>query len=179
MEENPGTSNRIKKIAIVGPESTGKSDLARALARYHKTVWVPEYARRYIDNLNRPYEKYDLFKIAIGQIQAEDQQEQKADEFLFCDTNLWVIKIWSEHKYGDCTEWILEELKNRVYDLHLLTNNDLPWEEDPQREHPALREHFYDVYKNELEAAGVDYKIISGTGNDRIENAISAIETFL
>jgi NadR type nicotinamide-nucleotide adenylyltransferase len=179
MEENAGAPGGMKKIAIVGPESTGKSDLTRALAKHYNTVWVPEYARQYIDNLNRPYEKYDLFKIAIGQIQSEDEQEQKARNFLFCDTNLWVIKIWSDHKYGTCADWILNELKKRVYDLHLLTNIDLPWEEDPQREHPGLREYFFDVYKNELDSAGIDYKIISGHGSDRVDNAISAIETFL
>ena len=179
MEENIGAPGRIKKIAIVGPESTGKSDLSRALAKHFNTVWVPEYARRYIDNLNRPYEKNDLFKIAIGQIQAEDQLEQKADKFLFCDTNLWVIKIWSEHKYGNCADWILKELKDRFYDLHLLTYIDLPWQDDPQREHPTLRQYFFDVYKNELDSAGINYKIISGLGHERIENAISAIETFL
>ena len=179
MEENTRAPARIKKIAIVGPESTGKSDLSRTLAKHYNTVWVPEYARRYIDNLTRPYEKYDLFKIAVGQIQAEDQLEQKADEFLFCDTNLWVIKIWSEHKYGNCADWILKELKDRFYDLHLLTYIDLPWQDDPQREHPTLREYFFDVYKNELDGAGINYKIISGLGHERIENAISAIETFL
>ena len=70
-------------------------------------------------------------------------------------------------------------IKLPVYDLHLLTNIDLPWEEDPQREHPTLRKYFFDVYKNELDSAGIDYRIISGIGKARLDNAISAIETFM
>jgi len=179
MEENPEGSGGIKKIAILGPESTGKSELSKALAEHFNTVWVPEYARRYIDNLGRPYNKSDLKKIANGQIQLEDSQLEHARDFLFCDTNLLVIKVWSEHKYGSCDEWILNELISRNYDLYLLTDVDIPWEEDPQREHPMLRSYFFDVYRNELENAVVNYGIIRGTGSERVENALSVIETFL
>ena len=179
MEENPEGPDRIKKIAIIGPESTGKSELSKTLAKHFNTVWVPEYARRYIDNLDRPYNKSDLINIAKGQIQLEKGQLDRAHDFLFCDTNLLVIKVWSEHKYGNCDEWILNELNAFKYDLHLLTDVDLPWEEDPQREHPMLRRYFFDVYKNELDAADIDYRIVRGVGQERFANALSAVETFL
>ncbi len=179
MEENLESPNRIKKIVVVGPESTGKSELTEALAKHYNTVWVPEYARRYINNLDRPYQKSDLIKIAEGQIRLENQQSKKAKKMFYCDTNLWVIKIWSEHKYGNCDAWINKETINRDYDLHLLADIDLPWEEDPQREHPMLRKYFFDVYKNELENAGINYSVVSGIGPIRLKNAISAIETFI
>ena len=84
----------IKKIAITGPESTGKSTLARQLAEHYKTVWVPEYARTYINQLNRPYERYDLMEMAKGQISQEEKLLLESNNFLFCDTELSVIKIW-------------------------------------------------------------------------------------
>lgn len=76
----------IKKIAITGPESTGKSLLAEQLARYYNTVYVPEYAREYIDNLNKPYNFDDILKIAKAQLKNEKLLETKANKILFCDT---------------------------------------------------------------------------------------------
>lgn len=181
MEENiknPG-SGKIKKIAIVGPESTGKSRLSEQLAAHYNTAWVPEFARSYIENLNRPYQKSDLLEIAKGQLLFEDEQIKRANNYLICDTNLWVIKIWSDHKYGSCDDWIMENIRKRKYDLHLLTYIDIPWEPDPQREHPHLRSYFFDVYKNTLEYADTTYVIIKGNNEERLKKAISAIETLL
>ena len=110
----------VKKIAITGPESTGKSTLARKLADHYKTVWVPEYARTYIDKLKRPYEQHDLAEIAKGQIFYEKDLIQKASEYLFCDTELTVIKIWSEYKYGNIEPFLISEHNKSSYDLYLL-----------------------------------------------------------
>jgi len=90
----------IKKIAITGPESTGKSELAKKLAKHYNTVWVPEFSREYIDNINRPYDYDDIIEIAKGQLNREKEAEKKANKFLFCDTELIVAKIWSEFKYS-------------------------------------------------------------------------------
>jgi NadR type nicotinamide-nucleotide adenylyltransferase len=177
MEKNAGAIRSIRKIAIVGPESTGKSTLAEMLARHYNTCWVKEYAREYIDNLTHPYQKKDLELIAKGQIRAEDDLSRTANDILICDTNLIVIKIWSEHKYGSCEDWILEEINTRPYDLHLLTYIDMPWEEDPQREHPDKRKYFYKIYKKELESRDFRFITIRGNMEERFQRAVSEINT--
>lgn len=170
--------NQVIKIAITGPESTGKSILAEQLAEHYHTVWVPEYARAYIDALARPYNQQDILVIAKEQLKSEKAFYLKANSFLFCDTELIVTKIWSEVKYQSCDEWIVTKIIENKYDLFLLCNIDLPWEEDPQREHPHKREYLFNLYRDELNGLNFPYFIISGFGKDRLNNAIQVIETF-
>lgn len=169
----------LKRIAITGPESTGKSLLARQLAKHYNTVWVPEYAREYINNLNRPYNQGDILKIAKGQIKTENEMAAKANKILICDTELLVTKIWIEHKYKNCHPWILETIKKHTYDLYLLCNIDLQWQPDPLREHPQIRDYFLKLYLNELKNRNFIFEIISGLKEDRLKNAIMAIENIL
>lgn len=159
------------KVAITGPESTGKSTLSQLLADHYNTVWVPEYARSYVGALNRAYTLQDLEAIARGQLALETQLQEQATDILFADTDLLVIKIWSEHAFGHCPDWILEKLRQQDYNLYLLMGVDLPWEPDPQREHPHLRQFFYDWYKRELEALQVPFVEIGGQHVSRLEQA--------
>ncbi len=172
-------SQKIKKIAIVGPECTGKSELSKYLAQHFNTCWVAEYARGYIDNLNTPYSEDDLVKIAHGQIRLEDEWISKANQVLICDTNLLVIKVWSNFKYGHCSEEILQLIKERTYDLYLLTYIDIPWQEDSQREHPNEREALWEIYKEELEQQDTPYVKIKGEREARRAIAVKAIENLL
>lgn len=165
----------IKKISITGPESTGKSTLSESLANAYETVWAPEYARSYLEKLDRNYREEDLLQIAKGQLVLQDQLEKTANRYLICDTDLLVIKIWSEHKYGRCHPWILEKLEKVKYDLYILPYIDIPWQEDPLREHPHLREYFYQKYKEELEMRSVNFIEVSGTIEQRMRQAIIAI----
>ena len=169
----------IKKIVITGPESTGKSTLCAALAAAYQTVWVPEYAREYIENLGRPYNEADLLQIAKGQMQAEDEIEAQAKTILICDTDLYTIKIWSEHKYNRCHAWILEEIARRKYDLYLLANIDIPWTPDAQREHPEpeMRTYFYNAYRDTVIQSGMSWYDISGTSEERLKKAMTAIDS--
>ena len=169
----------LRRIAITGPESTGKSSLCFQLAKHFKTYCVEEYARNYIDDLKRPYNLDDIIKIAKHQLSNENKLAEKANEFLFCDTELIVTKIWSEHKFGICPEWILENIESHKYELYLLCNIDLEWEADPQREHPHLRQHFFDLYKQELEKREYNFGIVSGEGDERLQNAIKLINNLL
>jgi NadR type nicotinamide-nucleotide adenylyltransferase len=165
-----------KRVAIIGPECTGKSELSKFLAQHFKTEWVPEYARAYIDNLSRPYNQNDLITIAHGQLRLEDEYARDANTFLFCDTNLYVIKVWSMFKYGNCEKEILDQIAARKYDLYLLTYVDLPWEEDPLREHPTKREELYNIYLNEMKNQPVPFVEIKGEREQRQATAIEAIE---
>lgn len=169
--------DKILKIAITGPESTGKSRLAMELAEYYKTVFVPEFAREYIDRLGRPYDQEDILIIAKGQISEEERWIKQADRMLFCDTELIVTKIWSEVKYGFCDPWILKKIEENKYDLFLLCDIDLPWEADPQREHPHMREKLFTLYYDELKGRGVPFKVVSGAGRERLMNAIGFVES--
>jgi NadR type nicotinamide-nucleotide adenylyltransferase len=166
----------VKKIAIIGPECTGKTDLAKYLATHFNTSWVPEYARGYLDNLTRPYEQNDLITIAHGQLRVEDEFSRDANRILICDTNLYVIKIWSEFKYGNCPAEILKSMEERTYELYLLTYVDIPWEEDPQREHPDKREELYRIYLNEMKNQPVPFVEIKGDREQRRRTAVEAIE---
>ena len=165
-----------KRIAIVGPECTGKTQLSIALAAHYQTVWVPEYARQYIGRLNRAYVQDDLLRIAKGQLLAEDELALQANNVLVCDTNLIVIKIWSDFRFGSTHPEIIRLLGARTYDLHLLTNIDVPWEHDPQREHPDKRELLYGLYKEELENLSIPFAEISGSEEARLRLAIMAVE---
>lgn len=165
----------IKRIAITGPESTGKSTLSAHLASALNTVWVPEYAREYLEKLGRPYEEPDLLEIAKGQIRAEEDLAKKANTYLICDTDLIVIKIWSEHKYGRCHPWILEQIEQREYALTVLTYIDIPWEDDPMREHPDLRTYFHDLYKSTLTSMGIHFIEAKGDLQQRVAYTLKAI----
>ncbi|MCP2042399.1 AAA family ATPase [Pontibacter sp. HSC-36F09] len=167
------------KVAITGPESTGKSTLSQQLAAHYNTVWVPEYARTYVETLDRPYTLQDLEQIAKGQLALEARIQEEASRILFSDTDLLVIKIWSEHAFGECPDWVLQKLKQQDYNLYLLMGVDLPWEPDPQREHPHLRQYFYDWYKRELEELQVPYLEISGQHKDRFDKATEYIDALL
>jgi NadR type nicotinamide-nucleotide adenylyltransferase len=169
----------LKKVVVIGPECTGKSELSEFLADHFKTSWVPEYARGYIDNLRRPYEPHDLIAIAHGQLRIEDEWARDANRVLICDTNLYVIKVWSEFKYGNVDAEINNAINNRTYDLYLLTNIDLPWQDDPQREHPDKREMLFEIYHNEMRSQSVPFVEISGPREQRRATAVSAIENLL
>ncbi|MHC1708076.1 MAG: AAA family ATPase [Bacteroidales bacterium] len=171
-----GTGNTIKRIAITGPESTGKSWLARELASHYHTVWVPEYARQYLEMYGPDYQLDDILQIAKGQLAAEKEITGSATSMLFCDTELIVIKIWIEHLYGKCPEWILEQIEHNTYDHYLLCNIDLPWQADPLREHPDLRKYFFDIFCKELTDRNLPYSIVQGFGTDRLLCAINTIE---
>lgn len=172
-------ASHIRKVVVIGPECTGKSELTKFLAGHFKTVNVEEYARAYLNKLIRGYEQSDLTKIAHGQVRMEDEWVYDANRLLLCDTNSIVIKVWSEFKYGACDPGILKTIEERKYDLYLLTYIDVPWEDDPQREHPDKREYFWDIFKKEIERTGVPYVIIRGSREERRAAAIKAIEGLL
>ena len=164
------------RIAVTGPESTGKSVLAKQLAEHYSAEMVPEFARSYLDQIRRPYSLHDLEIIAAGQVSSEDTAAAAGCSMMICDTELTVIKIWAEHCFGNCPVPVEQELMRRSYDLYLLCNIDLPWEYDPLREHPNLREYFFNLYLKELNSRGTNVKIIEGSGSLRLENAIRYVD---
>lgn len=165
----------IRKIAITGPESTGKSWLAENLATRFNTLWVPEYARQYLDEIGRHYQYADILAIAKGQIMIEQKMLKNATRFLFSDTELIVTKIWSEVKFGVCDPWIIDRIEKQHYDYFLLCDIDLPWEYDPLREDPDRRQFLFDLYFQELDNRKFPFSVISGNGVSRLEMAVDII----
>jgi NadR type nicotinamide-nucleotide adenylyltransferase len=164
----------MKKIAIIGPESTGKSTLTKGLAEYFQEPFVPEYGRKYLEENGSEYVMSDLLKISKGMLQEEQEQSKNARQFLFCDTDLIMMKVWYEVKYGECHPYVLDKLSQKPYDFYLLCAPDLPWKADPLRENPNIREELFERYHKELIDYNLNYTVISGT-EGRLEMAINRV----
>jgi NadR type nicotinamide-nucleotide adenylyltransferase len=166
------------RISITGPESTGKSWLAQHLAEHYQTHWVPEFARQYLESIGRAYMYEDILEIAKKQFQLENMASENT-ELLFCDTDFCVTSIWCNVKYGKCHDWINAQLDENHYDLYLLCNIDLPWQYDPMREHPEMRSELFGMYRDLLEDHQFNYRVVSGSGEERLQNAIRFVDEFL
>lgn len=166
---------KIKKIIITGPESTGKSTLAKQLAEHFESVYVPEFARTYIDHLNRSYREDDLIKIAKGQYDLEYFFYKRAKRFLFCDTSMLVLKIWSEYRFEKCDPWIQEQFEMEEDGLYVLCQTDVPWEPDPQRENPNDRQALYEIFRRELIKNKKEFIEVRGNQKTRLNYVIQSI----
>ena len=166
------------KIAITGPESTGKTALAKQLANHYKTVWVPEYSREYLEKTDGKYIEKDLVQILEGQLDAENKLITKTNRFLFCDTDPLVIWVWSKVKYGKVDQRIEKTLRDHRDDFYLLTSPDLPWIKDKLRESEGELNELFEMYLNKLDELGRSYAVISGSGTDRLKCAIDALNKF-
>jgi NadR type nicotinamide-nucleotide adenylyltransferase len=173
----------VKRIVILGPESTGKSTLCRELAGYYGSEWVPEYARAYLMEHGMNYTYDDLLTIAKGQLRCEEEKDLELHEsspvypFLFYDTNMYVMQVWCEFVFDRCHSWILEKIAERRYDLYLLCNIDLPWTKDQLREYPDFesRERLYHIYKEILINQHVPWVLVSGDDKSRLQAAVHGI----
>ena len=175
----------LKKIVIIGPESTGKSTLCEHLAAHYKTVWVKEYAREYLLTNGTKYTFENLSDVAKGQLFLEDEGTQSAishtQPAIFIDTDMYVCKVWCEFVFGKCHSWILNQVVQRKYDLYLLCNIDLPWVKDELREYPdlATRKKLYHHYKDIMINQDTAWADISGNNEERIQKAIDATNRIL
>ena len=161
----------MKRILITGPESTGKSELSLELASQFGGISIPEFARGYIENLDRPYSYSDVEHIAKKQSEEYDHVNQETN-WIFFDTWLVITKVWFEVVYKKTPGWIEDRIRQASFDLVLLCDTDLPWIPDPVRENGGVnREKLLDIYKNELDRFGMDWTLISGSGSDRVSRA--------
>lgn len=196
----------LKKIVIIGPESTGKSTLCEELAQHYKTLWVPEFAREYLEVNGTDYTYEDLLTIAKGQLALEEKHTDKQIEnlkfetenktnlyaiqdlarssqpsLLFIDTDMYVMKVWCEFVFNKCHNWILNQIATRKYDLYLLCNVDLPWVKDNLREYPHLdtRSRLYYYYKDIMTNQPTPWIDISGDYEQRLTKAIHEIDSII
>lgn len=169
----------MKRVVIIGPESTGKSTLCHQLAEHYGTVWCPEYAREYLLQHGVNYTYDDLTNIARGHLALEGSCEKKASNGLyFVDTDMYVMKVWYEVAFNSCPTWILKQAAQASCDLYLLCNTDLPWTKDELREYPdlSIRQRLFKTYKDIVINSGVPWTIVSGTNAQRLHIATSAVD---
>jgi len=188
----------IKKVVVIGPESTGKSSLCEKLANHYKTEWVKEYAREYLLTNGTEYNYDNLLEIAKGQFALEKAAIQLVEnkikirsdnnttsaandlsEIVLIDTNMYVLKVWCEFVFEKCHPWILNQIVENSYDLYLLCDIDLPWVKDELREYPdvEVREKLYHHYKDLLINQSTPWVNISGNYQQRVEIAVNAIDS--
>jgi NadR type nicotinamide-nucleotide adenylyltransferase len=169
---------QLKKIVILGPESTGKSTLCAALATHFNTTWCPEYARQFLNENGTDYSYDDLLTIAKGQLAGEDAFVEKANNLLIIDTDMYVMKVWCEYVFNNCHPFILEKINERKYDAYLLCDTDLPWAADEMREYPneEPRIELFTIYKELLMNQKTPWGIVRGIGEARTQNAIELIK---
>jgi nicotinamide riboside kinase len=180
MEENlKQLQSEIIKIAMVGPESTGKTTLASQLAKEFNTTWIPEFARDYLqDKWDLKQEicaQEDLIPIAIGQIKLENEALSKANKFLFCDTNSLVTKVFSDIYYKNCDPILEQAAQIHDYDLIFLTDVDVTWEADDLRDKPNDRETTLATFEKSLIDLKKTYLKLSGNKEERLEKATKII----
>lgn len=167
------------KIAITGPESSGKTSLAEALTHHYDAIMVPEYAREYLTGLSGPYNENDLDFISQTQLEMERQVLEQPANIIFFDTDILVLKIWYEHKFKEVPEWLLKGIKPGRYDFHFLLRPDIPYEQDPLRENPGKGEYFFNKFLQELKMYGYPFHIIEGPLEQRLISAKKAIDEYI
>lgn len=169
----------IKKIVVIGPESTGKSSLCEQLAQHYQTAWVPEFAREFLLKNGTNYSFADLLTIAKGQLAQEDLLAATANKLLFIDTDMYVMKVWSEFVFNNQHAFIEQQLNERKYDLYLLCDVDLPWTRDELREYPDLetRQLLFNKYRQLMEEQNTPWTLIQGNYEERFRIAIEAIDS--
>lgn len=172
------------KVVCFGPESTGKTTLAKALAMHYKTTWVQEYMRTYFEKKWKGKKGTsmieDLMPIALGQMASENQKAQVSDRLLFCDTNLLQLKVYSQAYFNEfCPPEIEKPALKNHYDLYFLMAIDIPWEEDNLRDKPQEREAMFNRFKNELVQHNKPFIVLEGDFNQRFEKAQREIESLI
>lgn len=167
------------RIAITGPESSGKTTLARQLAEMYKGQYIPEFAREYVEKLPHHYTFQDVETIAQEQVEQYNASLKSSERLFFFDTWLIITKVWFKWVFGKTPDWLEDQIRNCPIDLFLLCRPDLPWEADPVRENGGEnRIRLFEEYRNELIIYGFSFVEISGTDDQRLKNATDAIRKF-
>ena len=168
------------KVAITGPESTGKSTLAEKLAKHFNVNYIPEYSRTYLENFEGQYTENDVVDIAKAQHNLIIEEEKKNPEILIADTEIIVCKIWIEYVFKHPNEMTEDLLRRQNFDLYLLCDIDLPWVYDPLRENPNIeeRKELFEIYKNTLTKMNVPFGVVRGSDDERVNNALEIINQY-
>ena len=166
------------RIAVIGPESSGKSTLAASLSKKFKLALAAEFSRQYLHDLGRPYDYTDLMQIALGQEDVISRTSSNSNASVIADTEAISIKVWSVIKYKKNDPQIDEIISRQNFDIYLLCKSDLDWEEDDLRESPSQQERdlIFKTFQKELTQRDLPYAIIEGYGEKRTECALEVLK---
>lgn len=178
------TPTSIIKVVLFGPESTGKTTLSQQLADHYNTIWIPEFAREYLqekwNKVQKTCEPEDILPIAKGQLNSENEAIEKANKVLFSDTDILATKVYSQEFYdGFVPEELEEAVEKSTYHLYLLTYIDTPWVADDLRDRPNQRKEMFYAFKEAVEKYDRNYIVIKGDKEERLQNAIRAVDGIL
>jgi NadR type nicotinamide-nucleotide adenylyltransferase len=174
-EASPNT--HLVRIVVTGSECTGKTALTEALAEHYRTIYVPEYSRRFVISKGEPPDRDDVDAIARGQIALENELAANAKGLLLLDTDLMSTVIYSRHYYGECPAWIEEELSDRPADLYLLAHIDVPWQPDGMmRDRGDRREEMQQLFLDELVCRELPFVEVRGSLDERLAMATREID---
>ncbi len=168
---------RVRRVTVTGSESTGKTWLAERLALHFATVWSPEFSRDYALRKGAPLDATDVEAIARGQMRGEDDALRRAQGLAILDTDLVSTVVYAEHYYGRCPPWIEEAARERLAELYLLCDIDVPWVADPARDRPHARREIQSAFTARLEQYRAQYVVVRGIWEEREAAAIAAIES--
>ena len=164
------------KIAFTGPESTGKTSLSKLVAETFDGVYVPEFSRSFLEKTNGFYEEGDLDTIAQGQCSDLVSHFAAEHRLIVSDTDMTVMKVWSQFKYGRVSQVIEQLYQEENFDHLFLCDTDIPWEEDPLREHPESREELFALYLELIHAKTKNFTIVKGSLEERFKQVQQVLE---
>jgi NadR type nicotinamide-nucleotide adenylyltransferase len=169
----------VRRVTVTGSESTGKTWLAKRLARHFETVWVPEFSREYVVYKGGPLDASDVEPIARGQMKTEDAALPRARDLALLDTDLVSTVVYAKHYYGSCPAWIEHSARTRLADLYLLCDIDVPWVPDVARDRPEARQEIHASFVDHLDHYGAYRALVRGSWEEREAAAITAITSLL
>ncbi len=159
------------RVGIIGPEASGKSTLARYLAKRYEGLYIPEYARTYVEAKGSTDITWDelcgIARYQTEQMQCLEQEHARRETVLFFDTELIITKVWFDEAFGQVPEWLEEAIRRYPMDVYLLTSPDLPWIQDGARYNGSdgQRKRLFERYRTEIEALGIPYYLVEHEGN--------------
>lgn len=164
------------KIAFTGPESTGKTSLSMLVAETFDGIYIPEFSRTFLEKTNGFYEEGDLDSIARGQFSDLVSHLANANRLVVSDTDMTVMKVWSQFKYGRVSAVIEQLYQEESFDHLFLCDTDIPWVEDPLREHPERREELFAMYLELIHAKTKNFTIVNGSLEERLNQVQQVLE---
>jgi NadR type nicotinamide-nucleotide adenylyltransferase len=170
MSETPP----IRRIVLLGGESSGKTTLAEALAAHYQTLWVHEYGRELWEEQGGVMSEADLLKVAHEQIRREEAALPSASRYLFCDTSPLTTAGYSLWMFGHIDPQ-LERLAQRPYDAAILCQPDFPFVADGSRREPAFRDQQHAWYQEQTRA--LDYPVLDAAGT--VAERLSQVDAWL
>ena len=176
---DPDSSHVVRRVVVMGPESTGKTTLARDLARHYGTVWLPEYLRIWLDAKGAVCEPEDLPKVVAGHQASEAALARHANRVLFCDTDPLMTAVYSGFYYGHVPAWLDAAASARRADAYLLLDTDVPWVPDPHRDMPHRRLEIRDRCRAELERRALPWALVSGAWAERFSTACAIVDRLI